>query len=405
MFGHKKLNVGAVAILLIVVGAMVAACAAPPAAPAQPVAVDEWGEAVVKKGDPIKLGFSAALSGAGIEVSGIDEKRGAEMAAGEKEVLGFKVQLVSEDDVCSAEGGTTVANKFVADTSIAAVVGHMCSGACLPASDIYQEHKFTMVSPSCTAAVLTARNNQAFFRVAWNDKIQGPAAAKFLREVVKVNTVATIHDGSTYGEGLVQEMAKSFAELGGTVVAQEAVNVGDTDMRPLLERLKAKGAQALYYGGALAEGAYLASQRLDVGMSEVVFMGADGISASDFITAAGEGAAGVYASAANPAEAGPGSTDFVKRYKEKYGEDPTASFHFQAYDAAMVILNAIEKVGQVDAAGNLHIGRKALNDQLRATKNYQGLSGMITCEANGDCGTGTVAVSQVKDGKFQVVWP
>ena len=97
---------------------------------APPVAVeeveDEWGVVKVTKGDPIKVGFAAGLSGAGIDVLGLDEQRGAELALKDKpEVLGFAVELQVEDAMCSAEGGQTVATKFVADPQIVAVLGHM----------------------------------------------------------------------------------------------------------------------------------------------------------------------------------------------------------------------------------------------------------------------------------------
>jgi branched-chain amino acid transport system substrate-binding protein len=281
----------------------------------------------------------------------------------------------------------------------------MCSSSSLAAMDIYQENHYTMVSPSSTAIVLSTRGNVAFNRVCWSDKIQGPAAATFVYEQLGLTKIATIHDGSPYGEGLVGAMADAFKVLGGEIVAQEAVNVGDTDMRPLLERIKAAGPQLIYFGGFVAEGAFLAAQRVDVGMNDVVFMGADGIQATDFVTSAGDAAEGVYASAANPAEAGAGLPDFLKAYQDKYGGEPPAPFHAHAYDATMVVMNAIAQVGKTDAQGNLHIGRKALSDAIRGTSDYKGLSGTITCDANGDCGTGGVAVSQVQSGAFAVIWP
>jgi branched-chain amino acid transport system substrate-binding protein len=113
----------------------------------------------------------------------------------------------------------------------------------------------------------------------------------------------------------------------------------------------------------------------------------------------------VYASAANPAEAGPGMADFLAAYEAAYGEQPPAPFHAHAYDAAMLIMNAIEKVAQTDADGNLVIGRKALNEAIGSTSGYAGLTGTITCDEVGNCGTGTVAVSQVQGGRYQVVWP
>lgn len=376
----------------------------PTAPPAVAAVEDEWGVVTVAKGDPIKIGFAAGLSGAGIDVLGLDEQRGAELAVKDKpEILGFPVELQVEDAQCNAEGGQTVATKFVADPQIVALVGHMCSSSCTPASKVYEQNGYTMVSPSCTAPSLTNPDldgTAAFFRTCWNDKIQGPAAAKFVYETLGVTKVATIHDGSPYAEQLGQEFTKGFEALGGEVVAAEAVNVGDTDMRPVLTRLKAAEPELIYFSAFVAEGGYLRSQMADVGMEDVLFMGADGIKADEFIKAAGDASEGVYASAGNPAEAGPDLPKFLEAYKAEYGEDPIAPFHAQAYDAYMMIANAIEQVGKVDADGNLMIGRKALNDAIRGITGYQGLSGMISCDEDGDCAQGTVSVSVVQGGQW-----
>jgi basic membrane protein A len=236
--------------------------------------------------------------------------------------------------------------------------------------------------------------------VCWSDKIQGPAAAEFVKDVLGIDKVATIHDGSPYAEQLAAEFVKGFEALGGQIVGREAVNVGDTDMRPVLTRLKAGDPELIYAPIFPAEGGYLAAQRADVGMEGVIFMGADGIMADVFIEAAGDLAEGVYASAGNFAEAGPALPKFLEAYKATYGEDPIAPFHAHAYDAFMVIANAVEKVAVEDGEGNLLIGRKALRDAIRATKDYQGLSGKIACDANGDCGSGSVSFSMVSGGAW-----
>jgi branched-chain amino acid transport system substrate-binding protein len=135
-------------------------------------------------------------------------------------------------------------------------------------------------------------------------------------------------------------------------------------------------------------------------MEDVIFFGADGIKAEDYITAAGDAAEGSYASAADLGESGGDLEGFFAAYQEAYGEEPPAPFHAHAYDATMVIMNAIEKVAVQGEDGTLYIGRKALNDAIRSTEGYQGLSGTISCDDKGDCGTGTVAISVVKDGEF-----
>ncbi len=362
---------------------------------------DPWGVVTIGPDEPIRVGFAAGLSGAGIDVLGIDEQRGAELAnLARPTVAGHAVELVAEDALCSGEGGTSVATKMVADPTIVAVVGHMCSSSCIPASDVYDKAGYTMVSPSCTAIVFSTRGLAAVNRVCWSDDIQGPAAAAFVYDVLGATKMATIHDGSPYGEGLVAETAEAFEALGGTVVAQEAVSVGDTDMRPLLTKIGVAGPEIIYFGGFVAEGAFLATQRGDVGMEDVIFMGADGIKARDFITAAGDAAEGTYNSAADLATAGPGLADFVANYEAAYGEAPPAPFHAHAYDAYNVILDAVYEAGVLGPDGTLWVGRKALNDAVRATSGYQGLSGVITCDANGNCGLGRVDMFKVVDGEF-----
>jgi branched-chain amino acid transport system substrate-binding protein len=319
------------------------------------------------------------------------------------EVLGFPVELQVEDAMCSAEGGQTVATKFVADPEIVAVLGHMCSSSCTPASKVYEQNHYVMVSPSCTAPGLTMEAldaTETFNRTCWSDVIQGPAAGQFAYETIGVTKVATVHDGSPYAEQLGQMFADGFEALGGQIVATEAVNVGDTDMRPVLTRLKAAEPELIYYSAFVAEGGYMRSQMADVGMEDVLFMGADGIYAEEFIKAAGDASEGVHASAGDLAEAGPALPAFLERYEAEYGEKPPAPFHAHAYDAYMVIVNAIEAVGKADADGNLLIGRKALRDAIRATKDYQGLSGKIACDEHGDCGGGSVTFFVVQNGEW-----
>ena len=367
---------------------------------------DEWGVGVVPAGNPIKIGFAAALSGAGLDVLGIDEKRGAEIALRDKgPILGFEVELDAQDDLCSAEGGQTVANKFVADPQVVAVIGNMCSSSCVPASVIYQQNHYTMVSPSCTAPSLTAPETatEIFHRTATDDTNQGPMDAQFIYEVLGLRKIATIHDGSPYGEQLANQVADTFESLGGTVIARQAISVGETDMKSVLRTIKAAEGgppELIFFGGFVAEGAQLARQRAEVeGMENVLFFGPDGIYAKAFIEAAGAMAEGVYASGPAPVP-----DEFVQKYVEAYGEEPIAPYHGTAYDAFMLIANGIEAVGKVDPQGNLHIGRKALRDYIRSNKGYQGLSGTITCNEYGNCGPKDLVIAVIEGGKFKVVY-
>ena len=373
------------------------------AAPAESTAE----EIVVQEGDPVRVGVATVTSGAGVDVLGLDELRAAEIAAGDfGDVLGFEVEIVAEDTLCSAEGGQTAATKLAADPSIAAVVGHTCSSSCTPASEIYDQAGMTMVSPSCTAPTLTADDTHvaSFLRTAFNDNFQAPVAAEFAYNELGATKAATIHDGSPYAEQLQQLFAEKFAELGGEVVAQEAVNVGDTDMRPVLTTIAALEPDIIYAPIFPAEGGFLAVQRNEVaGLEDTYFMGADGLYASTYLEAAGDAAEGTFASGPGSGS-GPEYDAFLAEYLDAYGEEPPAPFHLQAYDATTMILMAVAEVGTVDNKGALHIDRQALRDALYAT-DFEGMSGPVTCAASGDCGPTNLAVVEVKDGTFEQVYP
>ena len=143
---------------------------------------------------------------------------------------------------CGPEGGQTAGTKVAADKTVVAVIGTNCSSEARAAIPIVlQQAGLTMISPSNTAPDLTdpAKHVAGYFRTAHNDKVQGAVAAQFVFDQLKLKKAATIHDGSIYAKGLADVFADNFKKLGGTITAQEAVNVGDKDMKPVLTRIAA----------------------------------------------------------------------------------------------------------------------------------------------------------------------
>jgi len=377
------------------------------------VAQDDGPSIVVEPGDDVVIGLATILSGEGLVPLGEDIVRGVELAledrpsvtVGEVE---FTLALDVQDDQCSREGGQAVASLFASDPRIVAVVGPTCSSACAGAGPIFDEAGYSMISSSCTAPNLTDPEDgfASFNRTTPNDSLQGAAAARFIFEELGVTSVATIHDGSPYGEGLTDVLAEAFTALGGEVVFADAVSVGDTDFRTLLEDVAAAQPGLIYFGGFPAEAARLIQQRAEVGLAETPFMGADGIRTPELISQAGEEAAeGVYASSPIP-PAGEAVDSFVARYVETYGLEPTAAFHTYSYDATNVILDAIEAVGSIDDDGNLVVSRAALRDYIRsygAEEPVAGLSGVLSCNGMGDCASGDIGFFQVMSGAYETL--
>jgi branched-chain amino acid transport system substrate-binding protein len=336
-------------------------------APEPPVAEftceDPIGCVDIPAGDPIRVGYALVISGPN-ETLGVDSRRGVEIAIDDKpEVLGHPVELVGEDALCSAEGGQTALTKLVSDPSLIAVIGTNCSSAGEPASKIASDAGMVLISPSNTAPSLTDPSgtwNPGYLRTAHNDNVQGAAMAEFVYNELGLRRAATIHDGSPYADQLQQVFANKFKQLGGEITTQEAVNVGDTDMRPVLTKISATEPEFLYFPIFIAEGAFITTQAKEVaGLEDVVLAGADGMISPDFLEAAGEAAEGMYHSGPDLAFENPLGQAFLAKHLEMYGEDPLSAFHAHAYDATNMILAAVEAVGVEDADGVLHVGRQA----------------------------------------------
>ena len=367
------------------------------------VASDPLGSIVIAADEPIRVASALVISGPN-ETLGVDSQRGVEIAIADRGgVMGREVELVAEDGGCSAEGGQTAATKISSDESIVAVVGHNCSSSCTPAAPIYNDAGVTMISPSCTAPALTGDGTHvdSFLRTAHNDNIQGRVMAEFVYNDLGLTSAATIHDGSPYAEQLQQVFADVFVELGGTITAQEAINVGDTDMRPVLTSIATEAPEFLYYPIFIAEGGFVTTQAKEIsGLENTILAGADGMISPDFIEAAGEAAEGMYISGPDLAFTGGKYEAFLASHEAEYGESPLSAFHAHAYDAANMIFDAIEAVGKEDGDGNLVIGRQALRDALYGTSGFEGITGNLNCGANGDCADPKIAVNQIQAGAY-----
>jgi branched-chain amino acid transport system substrate-binding protein len=362
----------------------------------------------IPPGDPIRIGYALVLSGAN-ETLGIDSSRGVEIAADDKgEVLGHPIELVGEDSECSAEGGQKALTKLVSDPSLIGIIGTNCSSAGEPASKIASDAGMVLISPSNTAPSLTNPDltwNPGYLRSCHNDKVQGAAMAQYAYNELGIRKAATIHDGSPYAEQLQQVFADTFVELGGEITTQEAVNVGDTDMRPVLTKIAATAPEFIYYPIFIAEGGHITVQAKEVaGLENTILSGADGMISPDFIAAAGEAAEGMYISGPDLAFDNPLGQAFLATHLEKYGEEPLSAFHAHAYDGTMMLFAAIEKVAVQDDDGTLHIGRQALRDALYATSNFEGITGTLNCNEYGDCADPLISVNEVQNGEYVPVW-
>jgi len=378
-----------------------AAATEAPAAADDPCAADAFGCAEIAPGSTIKIGMGAPMTGDNAQF-GVDISQGAQIAVKDGgEIEGFGLELVVEDDGGTPEGGAAVANKLVSDPAIVAIAGHIFSGATDAAMPIYEKAGIPMMSPSATNPPLTQKGSKVFNRVAFTDAAQGKFAAEYLFEKLSITKLAVMHDGQAYGQGLAEVVATRFAELGGEVVATEAITPGETDYTAPLSAIAAKDPQAVYYGGYVQEAVILANQWSQSGLEGIVFFGCDGTYGEDFLTRTGENGEGAYAVALVPPASDPVDT-FNKAYQTEFGAaaGSLSPYTWNAYDCAAVLVSAIKSVAFVGDNGNLYIPRGALVDAVRGTKEYKGLSGTITCDEVGECNSSGPIFYIIKDGAW-----
>jgi branched-chain amino acid transport system substrate-binding protein len=361
---------------------------------------DEWGCATFEPGQTIKIAFVGPYTG-DYSNFGIDMSRGAELAVNDHPtVKGFEIELVIEDTQGTPEQGAAVANKLAADPQVVAIDGHSFSGSTEVAIPIYDEAGIVMMSASATNPTLAELGSAVFNRVAFTDRMQGEYAAKYIYETLGLRKIAVMHDGGTYGQGLAEMTGEFFEELGGEVVAIEAITPGETDYSAPLAAVAASGPELIYYGGYDADAAVLVTQMAQAGLEGTKFFGCDGTHGLTYLELAGEAAEGTFATYVPIPESGAFEKfrqDYFEAYNEEQGILSTFSPH--SYDATAILISGIEAVA-IEHGDNLIVPRKALADQVRGTEGYQGLTGQITCSEIGECAAASIVFVMAENGEW-----
>ena len=315
----------------------------------------------------------------------LDEINAAGLTLGGKKVV---LELKSEDDAADPKTATTVAQKLV-DEGVAGVIGHLNSGATIPASRIYSDSGIPQISPSATAVAFTASGYKTAYRVMTNDAQQGSVLGNFAVTKLGAKKIAIIDDRTAYGQGLADEVEKAAKAAGGEVVARQYTTDRSTDFMSILTSIKGKAPDLVFFGGMDPQAAPMIRQMKQLGMT-AKFLGGDGAQTPKLIELAGADAEGALASNPGlPLDAMPGGSAFKAKFETKYGKIQNYSPY--AYDAVNVMVEAMKRADSSDPAKYLA--------ELSKT-DYQGVTGRIRFDAKGDITGGAVTVYQVKDGKW-----
>lgn len=291
----------------------------------------------------IALGIPA--TGGQIAALGAQAKLGAETAVAainaKGGINGEKINLQIADDQCDPKNAVSAANQVVS-RGIKFVLGHLCSGASIAASDVYNDEGVLALTASATAPELTERGYPLIFRANGRDDQQGAVGGKFIVDKFKDKRIAIIDDRQVYGQGLAREAGKVLEAAGVKPVYVGTINAGERDYSALVSRLKDENVDVVYFGGYHTELGLIVRQARQAGL-ETRFIGADGLAANEFWSVAGEGGAGTLFTFSAAAKDLPSAQEAYAELK-KGGEPDNFAFYY--YAAAETLAQAIAKAGQ-----------------------------------------------------------
>jgi len=311
--------------------------------------------------DTIKIGVAGPMTGAN---AAFGEQIWSGVSAFVKDVNaaggigGKKIELAKGDDACEPKQAVAVANRFVDQDKVDAVVGHFCSSSTIPASAIYSDAGILMVTPASTNPIVTDRKLENVFRTCGRDDQQAVVAGAYILDTLKLDKIALIHDKDTYGQGLVDALKKTLAERGVTPVLYEGLTRGERDFNALVTKIKSSGATAIYFGGLIPEAGPLIRQIQEQGLN-VKFVSGDALAQKEIVNAAG-GAKFlknvVYSSAADPRK-DPDAAEAQAALK-KAGVAPD-NYTLFGYASAQAIVDAFKGTNNGDVKSQIAWLRKA----------------------------------------------
>lgn len=348
-------------------------------------------------GGAIVIGEFASLSGKEAAF-GNSSHNGTKLAVEEVNatggVLGKKLELICEDNRTTPGESATIVKKLISRDNVVAVLGEVASGRSLEAAPICQANKIPMISPSSTNPKVTETGDY-IFRVCFIDPFQGTVMAKFAKGRLNAKKVAVLSDVSApYSLGLAKFFQEQFTADGGQIVSEQKFSSGDKDFKAQLTSIKGTAPDAIFVPCYYTEAGLIVQQARQLGITVPLF-GGDGWEAPELVQIGGAALEGCYYSTHySPEDQSPAVQEFVAKYKAKHkGETPDAMAAL-GYDSVMVLVDAMKRAGTTDSA--------KLRDAIAATKDYSGVTGKTTLDANRNA-TKPAVILTIKDGKFKYV--
>ena len=301
-------------------------------------------------------------------------------------IRGRPLEIVMRDDEASGAKAAAIAAEFIADARVAAVVGHVNSGAMMSAAKVY-DGDLAAVATTATSPDLTGISRWTF-RVISSDSTNGLDIARFASSRGK-RRAAILYENDSYGRGLTDAFQRSFV---GEVIGVDPIFGSQQDFEPYVAWYKRQAPDVVFVAGTEASGiAFLREARRQGLVAD--FIGGDGWTGIVTDVQASEGAfVGAPFAASDPR---PEAQGFVKAFEDRFKRTPDGNAAL-AYDATMLVASAIEAVGTDRAAIRDHLA--GLTEETA----FPGVTGSIRFRPDGDPVGKGIVITRVRRGNLVV---
>jgi branched-chain amino acid transport system substrate-binding protein len=334
-------------------------------------------------GDTAQYGISA-LNGMRMAV---EEANGAGGAAGRR------IELIVQDTRSDAVETEVVVRRLAQEAHVHALIGEVVSSRSLAAARVAQAERVPMLTPSATSPEVTAQGD-FIFRSCYTDTFQGAAIAHFAAGALGARRAAVLLDqDQRYSVELARYIREEFARQGGEVVVEQEYREGAADFSVQLAEVGASKPDVIFIPGYYLEAGLLARQAKQIGI-DAPLIGGDGWDSPRLYEIGGQALAGDFFSSHFSAEdPDPQVQRFVADYRRLFGSTPD-SFAATSYDAARIMLAAIARAPSLE--------RTAIRDSLAATRDFPGVTGNVTFNAERNALKPVVVIRIGDNGKQSV---
>ncbi len=344
---------------------------------------------------PVKIGFINSITGKEAQI-GENLTNGAAMAIEDLNAKGIQVELFKEDDGGDPKNALAAYEKLVTRDAVVGVVGPYTSGCANVVASRADQYQVPLLVPAAAKEEITMKGYKNVFR------LNAPANvySRVLMDAVKAykpKTIAFVYAATDFGVSTVKTAQENAVKMGLKEVANEKYQQGQPDYRPSLSKVKAANPDLVFLVSYDADAILLMRQAKEIGLTPKAFLGAGaGYTTAQFAQQTEISNFVVSATQWTDDVNWAGAADFGKRYKTKFGKEP--SYHAAcAYEALRIMALTASK------AKNPASLRAALK-----AGSWSGIMGPVKfADYNGFTNQNNhpMLVQQIQNGKYETVYP